>query len=160
MEGERSVCRLARSQIEGSQLILHEASKLKPQPWGLRPLSLCILISHLHSFASAFHSAFMRTNLKPSREGTSLAGKINCGKFAIKVNLPCTFVLLRVVRDQTFILFSWIFTLSTLSFPWYGSNRREVAVLCSPESPAQPAAARELSSYLKIQTLRRGCGGR
>lgn len=80
-----------------------DCSKLKPQPQGLQPSDLCALVSHLHSFVSAFCSAFTQTNLRPSREGTSLAGKFNCGKFAIKVNLPCTFVLRCAARDWTFI---------------------------------------------------------
>lgn len=61
--------------------------------------------------------------------------KSTVANFAIKVNLPCSFVLLHVVREETFISSGWIFT---LSFPLDQTGGREAAVLCSPSSPAPP----------------------
>lgn len=153
VEGERPVCRLAWSQIEGSRLILHEVQPTIASASGLRAIEFMYIDFTPSLICLPSPQSFRADKLKAQQRRNILSWKNQLWQICDKSQSSVHLCFTGVVRDETFILSSWIFTLGTLSFPQDGSNGREPAVLCCPEAQSHQLHSRSL----EMQTLSRGC---
>lgn len=75
MEGERSGCRLARSQIEGSQLILHEEQQTKASAVGLTAIEFMYIDFTPSLICLSFPRCFHADKFKAQQRRNSLSWK-------------------------------------------------------------------------------------